>query len=426
MNIINKPLGNLFVIMITLSSIAQWTVLPIKNTTIWWFFYALIIYLLIRLKKTTGNHKLFYPIYLLLGYWLFSILRGAFIAEDYWEWKHLINNFFKFCIPFIVFLAVYPRFTQSLFASFIKYCLPLFPLLFLFIEPGAYGRYLFPISMISLFLFFVNKRWRLTLLLISLFVIFVDLGARSNVLKFLFPILFSLLFLVRSKMILRLLKPIRLIFLFLPFVLLYLGISNVFNVFKMKEYISTDLKVQSKNEEWEGDGDLTVDTRTFLYDEVLLSALRNNYVVLGRSPARGNDSLHFGPSIDEELNRNKGERFANEVGILNIFTWTGILGVLFYFLVFVRATFLGLYKSNNWSIKVVSIYLCFRWVYAWVEDFSRFDWSTILLFVCIGMCISPDFRNMTDKQFKFWVRGIFDIRYRKGFLKKQVVKLKRE
>lgn len=401
--------------MITLSSIVQWTVLPLQNTTIWWCIYAFIIYLLIRFKIPIKDHRLFYPIYLLLGYSFFSILRGAFIAEDYWEWKTLINNFFKFCIPFIVFLAINVRFTQSLFASFIKYCLPLFALLFLFIEPGAYGRYLFPISMISLFLFFVNKRWQLTLFLISLFVIFIDLGARSNVLKFLFPILFSLLFLFRNRMTLRLLKPIRWIFLLLPFVLLCLGITGVFNVFKMKEYISNDIKVQSKNEDWEGDGDLTVDTRTFLYNEVILSALRNNYVVLGRSPARGNDSPHFGPSIDEELNRNKGERFANEVSVLNIFTWTGLLGILFYFIVFLKSTYLGLHKSNNWGIKILSVYLCFRWAYAWVEDFSRFDWSTILLFVCMGMCISPDFRNMTDKQFKIWVRGLFDERYRKAF-----------
>ncbi len=36
-----------------------------------------------------------------------------------------------------------------------------------------------------------------------------------------------------------------------------------------------------------------VDTRTFLYAEEIQSAIKNNYIIIGRSIARGYDSLFF-------------------------------------------------------------------------------------------------------------------------------------
>ena len=68
------------------------------------------------------------------------------------------------------------------------------------------------------------------------------------------------------------------------------------------------------------ESDLAADTRTFIYIEVLDSAIRNEYIVWGRTPARGNDSAAFGSFSAEELKTNKYERHSNELLHLNLLT----------------------------------------------------------------------------------------------------------
>ncbi|WP_282124600.1 hypothetical protein [Algibacter mikhailovii] len=425
----SKQVQNIFVVvvfLISLSSIKQWTDLPVKNTTIWWLIYAFIIFLLFKAKKKYYGHENnsnFYFIKIYLIWNSVCILRGFFVAEDYWEWKQLIGTGMVLLLPFVAFISTNTYYVQKIASNWITYVLPSFVLIALFTEHGAYGRYLIPISFVLLFFPLLNGKWKLFSVLITLYVISIDLGARSNVIKFVVPLLIGLIYYFRGYIILNILNYVRLFLLISPILFLILGITNVFNIFKMSDYIEGDYKVESSNKEWEGDGDLTVDTRTFIYEEVILSALKHNYVWMGRTPARGNESPSFGPQIDKELNRNKNERFTNEVGIANVFTWTGLIGVILYFLIFIKSSYLAIRKSNNWFIKLTGVYICFRWFYAWVEDFSSFDLSTIFLWICIAMCISKEFRAMSDEEFKSWFRGIFDRRYRDAILKKQLVVL---
>ena len=81
------------------------------------------------------------------------------------------------------------------------------------------------------------------------------------------------------------------------------------------------------------------DTRTFLYVEEISSAIKNKYVVQGRSIARGYDSMSFGKSIDKALGIQRGERQMSETSILNIFNYFGIIGVVSYFCIFVPHPF---------------------------------------------------------------------------------------
>ena len=105
------------------------------------------------------------------------------------------------------------------------------------------------------------------------------------------------------------------------------------------------------------------------------------------------------------------ERFANEVSILNVFTWTGILGVVLYFLVFLRATYLAVNKSNSYFMRLIGLNVAFRWAYGWIEDFSRFDLSYLFLWIMIGMCYSKSFRMMNDLQIRYWVNGLIEEKY---------------
>ena len=95
----------------------------------------------------------------------------------------------------------------------------------------------------------------------------------------------------------------------------------------------------------------------------------------------------------------------------NIFTWTGIIGVLLYMMVFYRASYLAINQSKNSYAKLIGLYIAFRWVYAWVEDINNFSLNYFMLWVFIGLCYSHEFRGMTNQEVKWWVRGIFDKKY---------------
>jgi len=204
----------------------------------------------------------------------------------------------------------------------------------------------------------------------------------------------------------KLLAKIQLFVFILPFVLLFLATTGIFNIFKMDEYVSTKsntIRVNSQGME----EDLLGDSRTFLFQEVILSAIKNDYVLFGRTLARGNDSASFGAGAAEELRTFRYERYDNEVGILNVFTWTGIVGVILYFFIFFKAAKLAIVYSNSYFLKILGIYVSFRWLTAWIEDFNRFDIMNLFIWIVVGMCYSKQFRKMSDQDFKIWMKGIF-------------------
>lgn len=318
-------------------------------------------------------------------------------------------------LPITIYISTNRHMVQAIFNQYMKYFLTAFFLFILIMRPPAYGVYLIPVSFILLFLPLLTKKWKIVILIFSVIAITASLAARSNVIKFVVPFLLGLLYYARPFVGPKLLGLGRLFLLILPITLFILGATGQFNIFRMSEYIQGEYTTDTSSGEKE---DLTADTRTGLYVEVVASALKNNYMWLGRTPARGNDSVLFGAQIEAQTHTGKFERYTNEVSILNIFTWTGLVGVILYFLIFMRASYLAIYKSKSWYMKILGVYLSFRWAYAWVEDFSRFDLSYIFLWIIIGMCFSTSFREMSNGEFKYWVRGIFDIRYRKATLKK--------
>lgn len=412
--------------VITLYSVDSYSKFAINNTTIWWALLISILILFYMGKSRyfsarNEDNITFVKLYL---FWnVVCIVRGLFVAQGYWEWKFLIQTSLVLLLPFCVYVVTNTFLVQKIVQQWFRYMLPAFFVFYLFISAEAVGHYLIPVSFILLFFPFLNTKWRIITICMALVVFSANLGARSNVIKFIVPMALAMTYYFTFTFSKKVFKIARTVFIILPIILLYLGITNIFNVFKMSEYIEGDYKFQ-KEDAAGGQEDLTSDTRTFLYEEVINSALKYNYVWLGRTPARGNESPSFGPEIDKDLGTHKMERHSNEVSILNVFTWTGIVGVILYFLIFFKATYLAIYKSKSRIMKIIGLYLSFRWAYTWVEDFSMFNLSYFFLWVVIGMCLSQDFREMSDQEFKNWVRGIFDERYRKAIVKKQLVTLK--
>jgi len=207
---------------------------------------------------------------------------------------------------------------------------------------------------------------------------------------------------------------VRKFLLIIPVLFFLMAVGGVFNVFKMDQYIKGDYEVVEVNSKGEiVQSNLTSDTRTFLYKDVLHTAKIYKCWLFGRSPARGNKSESYG---DEDKTGRK-ERLTNEVGILNVFMWTGIVGVISLLFVFYKASYISINNSNNIFSKILGIYIAFRWLYIWVEDSGSFNLSTFFLWLIIGLCFSKSFRNMNNDEVKEWVRGVVEYRYRKVLYK---------
>lgn len=404
---------SILTLLISFKSSNQWSTLPIGNEIFWWIVQFIFIYILVKIKSLFSDplietNLLYVKFYLVWN--IICIVRGAFVAENYWEWKSLIAHGFLLFLPLIVYLTNSFKSVGIIIKIWFQYGLILFIFFIPFLYADAVGQFLVPVSFMLLFFPLLSKKWKIIVIIFLIYAITFDITARSNVIKFLVPFLIGCLYYFKYFFNNKLLNISRLIFLFIPFVLLFIGFFGDFNVFKLDEYLG-EYKAETISITGEKvEENLTSDTRTFLYVEVIESALKNNYVLFGRTPARGNDSAYFGDYTKETLKTGKQERFANEVSILNIFTWLGFVGVILYLLIFIKSSYLALNESNNIFIKLIGLNVSFRWTYGFVEDFSNFDLTNIFLWLMIGMCYSKTFRQMSDSQMKNWVLSIFDTR----------------
>jgi len=400
------------VLLISFKSSNQWSDFPIGNDFFWWLVQIVFFVLVFKLNRSYSTRliqKNYFLIKLYVSWNIICMVRGAFVAENYWEWKFLIATSLFLLLPLLAYTATNATSIQIIVKTWFKYGLFIYLLFSPFIWGDGVGKFLIPISFLLLFFSILNWKWKIIAVLVSVFVITFDITARSNVLKFAIPLLIGNLYYFRKILSVKILNLSRLLLLFLPFVFFFMGVSGIFNVFKMDEYLGEDYIVSSNSKSGAfAEESLTTDSRTLLYEEVLGSAVRNVYVLFGRTPARGNDSASFGETTSLTLNTGKMERFSNEVSILNIFTWLGLMGVVLYFLIFFRATYLAINQSNNFFMKLIGLNISFRWAYGWVEDFSNFDLSNIFLWIMIGICFSESFRKMTNQEFRLWIRGIFE------------------
>jgi hypothetical protein len=339
---------------------------------------------------------------------IIGVVRGIFIAENYWEWKHLISGTMALALPMLVYVFSQPDILQRTLHVWIKWALPLFFLFFIwFIALDLYHFYLSPIFLLACFLPIIKFEWRCILIVLLLIMITGDLGARSQIIKATAALLMSGAYLIGKYLSDKILKLVHWGFYFATVALLVLGILGVFNIFKgLSEYKGKYTQEKRENGNITS-VDIVDDTRTFIYVEVIGSALRHNYWLWGRTPARGNDSFSFGSFMAEELKTGKYERHNNEVCFPNVFTWLGLIGMILYCLIYLKGSYLAVYKSNNLFMKLTGVFIAFRFLYGWIEDVNQLNITSISLWMMIAMCFSEQFRKMNEMEFKNWVKRIF-------------------
>lgn len=406
----------LLFLLLAFVSVNQFSSVPIGNTIMVWILQIAILFSVWKQKVYTQIGTFTHP-YCIVGLYLvwaiIGIVRGVFVAENYWEYKNLVNNSLILLFPICVYVFNSPILISRVLQMWLRYAIPAFFLFFYWVS-GLTQFYLGPIFFFICFLPLVrNAKWKYLLLIMGLALLSYDIqDQRSQFIKALFSFLMMLAVLMRKYLPDLMLRLAHAILHILPLVLLILGLLGVFNIFRDTSEFYNGKFLSSKEDKNGNHADMSADTRTFIYYEVITSAINNNYVLLGRTPARGNDTESFWGLADDlqsvkKVENIKHERVKNELCFLNIFTWLGLIGMLLYIGIYVTASYLGVYKSRNIYVKLIGLYVAFNFMYGWIENVTNFDILNFNYWLMISICLSTKFRKMTDRLFEKWICRIF-------------------
>ena len=371
--------------------------------------YILIYSIILFLKSIKFNMQSksiqLINFYLLIG--IIAIVKGFFDSVNYWEYKQVfLITGPVFLLPLVVFVGQNTIAIQLIFYNYIKFALPFSIVVYLSLSFSdnldGLARYLSPIYFLILFYPIVNRKWKTLIFIVAIFSFFSDYGARSNMIRILASTICMLIFYFYKFLPSIIFKVIHFMLFALPLLLFLMATLNIFNIFKFGEYIKSDIIIEETTSRGERvSNDFKADTRTFLYEEVIKSVYKSNNWLFGEGASGGYSSEYF-----DSLG-SKG-RMGCEIGILNVFLYLGLIGVIIFTLIFYTASYHAIYNSNNILIKVIGLFISFRWTYSLVEEFGNFDMNYFFLWLMIGFCYSRNFQKMTDYQMKKWVIGIFE------------------
>lgn len=383
------------ILLLSVSSIANTLPFVIAPFAFWWAFKAVMIWVMLRLWDKSYHPRL---IVLWMVMVLISCLVGTIYCRDYWDWKNFINNVLNYSICITALAVCVPEILQDALQILYKHFWKLFIALALFLSSDGISKIFIPFSFLALFYPLLDSKYRKYVWLALGISLAFGLDGRSVLLRFLFCMAIGL-FSLRLE-IAKYARKWYWLFFILPFVFFVLAATGIFNIFQIGEGFSSGEEKGRVN---------TADTRTSLYEEVIATSMDRGTVLFGNTPARGYYSewlTEMGDESDLMGSIHYGERGNTEASVLNVFMHFGIFGMIIYFLLFWRACYLGIFRSNNKYMPIIGLCVAFRYSMGWVEDFTNFDLNMFYIWAMIGMCYSPYFREMTDDEFIEWFDGI--------------------
>ena len=401
-NTLIKYLPWLF-ILIMIEPSFQRSTLPIFPAVVTFTFHTLFVILAI----TIWNEGRFPYSHLLniLMLWIFiCIIRGIFVSGNYWEYKSLYRYSLALLSSLGILVFMSPYRVIHCLRMYFKYIVPISVVALPFFHTWSWF-WMYYVFFVMIIFYPIIYRKNL-FLAITIFFTFIDVTARSIFIKVIMALGLSQLTRVSAHLKDYVYKILGYGLYILTLCLLILGLSGVFNVFDMKSYMPNAI---AKNKE------LSQDTRTWLYREAITSAIVNDYVIMGRTPAKGYDSNYNKLKDDiRERSRISGDNVQDlnmernaEVFFLNVFTWTGLIGVVLFSLMFLMATHIALKTARNDFVKIIGVYVAFRFMYGWVEETFTFNGNILCLWLVVGICYSPHFRAMTNREIaKFFRHAI--------------------
>ncbi|AYQ31760.1 hypothetical protein [Runella sp. SP2] len=362
------------------------------------FYKYIIFYFNIKQIDKTG----FSIVFFFILWQLINFLRACYYAEGYWMWKNIVNQLFISLFYIIILISVNLKIVRDYLKFYWVFSIPLAILSQLYYQNIQQLNYMPHILLMLCFIFIPKThKW----FLVGLFFLFLSTFEHRNDMGKLiiaFVVGISLIYL-HSTVLIRVIKILQFALLLTPIILSITGYIGVFNPFQMDKYIKGDYYfIATKNKVVEKRS-FKLDTRTFIYENVLYTLNKNNDFWCGRSPAFGDE----GGTFEDNLITGLKGRYGNEVGIMDILLWYGLIGVVLYFLIFIRASYLAIYKSKNRIIKALGLYVSFLWMMSFIWEKPLFETFFMIDLVMLGICLSKQFRYLTDIEMKAWVSSIF-------------------
>ena len=359
-------------------------------------YMSLIIIAFISYKTTKYNEfsaakNIFY---FWLGWNILNIIRGAFLAGDYWEWKFMLLSSLGFSlIAMVFFVGNNLLFARGIFNFYLKW---IFTLGFLIIplslvtNDQLYSRLMIPIGIFILFIPYLQFKWKLLIIIVAITSILLVIGFRTNIIKIVFSVLLLSLYYFRDLIRQSWIRLAHFILFFGPIVFFVLAATGIFSLFSelstKDEYTITDSQGNESN--------LTSDTRTFLYEEVMQSMDNIPNWLIGKSASGSYTSQWFyntGGAME-------GKRFNAEVNILNILLHQGIIGVIIYFLLLYKVSYLAIQNSNNILSKMLGLVIASRWLLSFIEEYTLYDLNFFFFWLIMGLISTTGFRKLNDNE----------------------------
>lgn len=369
---------------------------PFNRIFIWNFLLAWssvlilsFIYFVTNWKSNVKDYVtiLFYKSFLIII--LISLLRAIYHVNG-------INGFFwllfdsytglSFASVLFFIIGCNARYFALLNKVLAIYCFTAFVFAVIYINSFELAVFvLMPIFYVIL-TFPLQSSWkRLFTLVISATIIVVSLTHRAGMMRIIISYLIVVIYYVILKVRLNknLLYLITFCILMLPFYFLYRG-STGYNVFQ---------EILGETTEDYSEQNLRIDTRTFLYTEVLGDLQLENSLIFGKGIDGGYASEAFQTS----------SRQAVEVGFLQIMLKTGLVGTIIYFALLFSAIFKALGRSNSIYLKAMGILLASHALMFFIENVLAFDLLNIVIWLVIGMCHSKELLRLSDSE----IRSLF-------------------
>lgn len=396
---------SILVLFISFFSVDQWSSTPLSNFPMRVILWTMTIVSTISFRKyivTQNDWKLFLFLNLYIAWTIICIVRGFFSYSNFIEFRHLIFGIFACILPLFVWLFNKADIISYINRFWFKFGLVAFGIFFYW-TVGFTQFYLSPLLLLFCFFPLFSKKKAIFIFCLALIYCYVGgLETRAQLGKGSVALLVGITCYYSDYISCKLYK----IFHFCG----YLSIILVFGVI-LSDFYGLIFGKTSPNEVDLGADKAMVDSRSLLYLDVIDSSIDHNYVIQGRTPARGHDIIYSGVLFyreEQDFNDySRNERHFDEMLFPNIYTWEGIIGVILLSLIYLKASILAVYRSKNNYIKLLGCFIAFRWTFGWIEDTSEFNISSVSLWCMIGMCYSSQIRNMDKMQFKQWIQTLF-------------------
>lgn len=144
------------------------------------------------------------------------------------------------------------------------------------------------------------------------------------------------------------------------------------------------------------DDEYSIDTRTFLYQELFEDLTNNNRLIVGKGSNGSYYSQYFyDQDVGETHNRNN-----LEVGILGILLKGGLIAVALNLLILFISIYYCFFKSDNLYTVGIGFFLIVHTLLLFVENYTVYSSYNFFLWFFIGLGLSKNIRGLSNLQIK--------------------------